>query len=48
MKQHLIEQLENDIEHIRELRKIGLYSRHDVYILTKYARKIIKLILEME
>ena len=48
MKQQLIEQLERDIENIRELRKIGLYSRHDVYILTKYARKIIKLILEME
>lgn len=48
MKQQLIEQLERDLENIKALRKIGLYSRHDVYILTKYAKKIINLILEME
>ena len=48
MKQQLIEQLESDIENIKTLRKIGLYSRHDVYILTKYAKRIINMILEME
>lgn len=44
MKQQLIEQLERDIENIKSLRKIGLYSRHDVYLLTKYAKRIIDLI----
>ena len=48
MKQQLIEQLERDIENIKSLRKIGLYSRHDVYLLTKYAERIKRMILEME
>ena len=49
MKQQLIEQLERDIENIKILRKeLGLYSRHDVYLLTKYAERIKRMILEME
>lgn len=49
MKQQLIEQLERDIENIKILRReLGIYSKHDVYILTKYAERIIRIILEME
>ena len=44
MTRYLIAQLERDIENLKNLRKIGLYSKHDVYILTKYANRIIEIV----
>lgn len=48
MKQKIIIMLEKDIENILELRKIGLYSKKDMFLLKRYAKKIMERINDLE